>query len=53
MSGFLEALSGAPADRVLFVDSDRDVTAGEIRAAARRAAAKTCSCTTNRMTVSS
>lgn len=39
MSGFLEALSQAPDARVLFTDGDRRITAGDIRAAARRAAA--------------
>lgn len=39
MSSFLEALSQAPEARVLFIDGDRRITAGDIRAAARRAAA--------------
>ena len=39
MSSFLEVLGEAPASRVLFADGDKQITAGEVRAAARRAAA--------------
>lgn len=39
MSGFLEVLSKAPEDRIMFTDGDRHITAGQVRAAARRAAA--------------